>query len=162
MKVSSNYSDVIDNENIISNVIQQFFSVNLLENPEAADFEFDVEDITYEEMKKLDGDVYIKLVGSPQTKPYKLEELFNWLKDETKPWKLSNFKFKSFANYHDNLILENDDEILFVPYSYDGVTMADTLGTREALRLSKYKNVFDKETETFNRVDLPTKMLFVE
>lgn len=162
MKVPSNYSDVIDNENIISNVLQQFFSVNLLENPEASDFEFEVEDITYEEMKKLDGDVYIKLVGSPQIKPYKLEELFNWLKDETKPWKLSNFKFKSFANYHDNLILENDDEILFIPYSYDGITMTDNLGTREALRLSKYKNVFDNETETFNRVDLPTKMLFVE
>ena len=49
MKVPSNYSDVIDNENIISNVLQQFFSVNLLENSEESDIEYEIEDITFEE-----------------------------------------------------------------------------------------------------------------
>jgi hypothetical protein len=43
--------------------------------------------------------------------------------------------------------LETNDNILFVPYSYDGEKFNDTLGIRELLKLPKNK---------------PTKILFVE
>lgn len=148
-EVPSNYSDVIDNENIISNVLQQFFSVNLLENPDIESTIYEVEEANYEDFQKMSGDIYIKIVGDITMKPQRLNDAFDWLLDESKPWfkTYKNMAVTSFMVYHDNLILESDDMILFVPYSYDGKKMNDTLGVREELKLAK---------------NCPTKILFVE
>ena len=48
--------------------------------------------------------------------------------------------------------MENNDEIIFVPYSYNGSTITDSLGVREPLKISK------KYSTNF----YPTKILFVE
>jgi hypothetical protein len=45
------------------------------------------------------------------------------------------------------LILDTEDEIIFIPYSYDGKTISSNLGTRKLLKLAK---------------GVPTKSLFVE
>ena len=50
LTVPSNYTDIINNESIIQNVLQQFFSINLLENPELAETEFEVIEASYEDM----------------------------------------------------------------------------------------------------------------
>jgi hypothetical protein len=93
-----------------------------LENPDQADSVFEVKEVTYEESKKMTGDLYIKLIGNLEEKPYKLTDLFYWLTDKER-WGDIDFSFKTFMVYHDVLILENNKEIIFVPYSYDGSTI---------------------------------------
>ena len=149
-EVPSNYASIQDNDAVIGDILQQFFSVNLLENPQQADSELEVKQITYEESKQMTGDLYVKLIGNLQEKPYKLIDLFSWL--QSSRWNISDFQFKSFIAYHDVLILENNDEIIFVPYSYNGSTITDSLGVREPLKISK------KYSTNF----YPTKILFVE
>ena len=117
-----------------------------MENPDQSESEFEVKEVTYEESKKMTGDLYIKLIGNLDDKPYKVTDLFYWLSDEVR-WGKIDFSFKTFMVYHDVLILENNDEFLFVPYSYNGSTINDALGVREPLRLEK---------------KYPTKVLFSE
>ena len=140
-QVSSDYSDIINNEQIVQNVLQQFFSINLLESPSKNDVIYEVEDATFEEIQTMTGDVYVKIIGDINEKPKKLTEAFPWLSN------LDDLKFQNLLIYNDNLILETNDNILFVPYSYDGEKFNDTLGIRELLKLPKNK---------------PTRILFVE
>ena len=145
--VPSNYTDVVDNEKVISDVLQQFFSVNLLENPELADIEYEVKNATYEEIKAMGGDLYIKKVGDLNAKPLKMQDALPWLSSIIWGVDFDTVKVISFNVYNDVIILETEDRILFVPYSYDGETISDALGLREALILNK---------------NYPTKTLFNE
>jgi hypothetical protein len=112
-----------------------------LESPSKNDVIYEVEDATFEEIQTMTGDVYVKIIGDINEKPKKLTEAFPWLSY------LDDLKFQNLLIYNDNLILETNDNILFVPYSYDGEKFNDTLGIRELLKLPKNK---------------PTKILFVE
>ena len=136
----------MEDEGIIKDVMRQFLSVNLLENPELNDVEFEVKDVTYEEIKQMDGDLYLKIVGQPNEKPQKVtrslidplhscDEL-DWWSDELKP--------NDFIVFGDNLILIYNDKLCFIPYSYDGYTVAEKLGTREMIELKTDDCLFTK------------------
>ena len=148
--VPNNYADVIDDERVIINVLQQFFSVNLLENPQFDDMVFETKDATHEELKLMDGELYIKLVGDLTARPIKFRELFSWIPN------VNDLKIYSFMVYNDNLIIDTEDEILFIPYSYDGAKISNNLGTRFLLKLPKKRIVNEVSTK------IPTKALFVE
>lgn len=158
LTVPSNYTDIINNESIIQNVLQQFFSINLLENPELAETEFEVIEASYEDMQKIGGDLYIKLINDMTIKPYKLQDLCPWLEDLQKSWKLdfSTIKIYGFNVYHDKIILDVENggirEFLFIPYNYDGISFNDDLGVREALRLKQNypsKLLFNEQDKAF-------------
>jgi hypothetical protein len=87
--------------------------------------------VTFDEIQKMSGDLYIKLVNDPNEKPKKFTEVFNWIPQ------VENLKIKSFRIYNDIVIIDTDDEIIFAPYSYDGETIEENLGLRKLLRLSK-------------------------
>ena len=144
--VPNNYADIIDDERVIINVLQQFLSVNLLENPQFDDMIFETKDATHEELKAMDGELYIKLVGDLKARPLKFRDVFSWIPN------VENLKIYSFMVYNDNLIIDTKDEILFIPYQYDGKSISNNLGTRVLLKLKKVKS----------SVSLPTKSLFVE
>lgn len=144
--VPNNFSDIIEDDSIINEVLQQFFSINLLENPEYNDVEFETQNVTFDEIQKMSGDLYIKLVNDPNEKPKKFTEVFNWIPQ------VENLKIKSFRIYNDVVIIDTDDEIIFAPYSYDGETMEENLGLRKLLRLSKQhptKALFNEQTRKF-------------
>lgn len=150
MMVPDNYKDVVEDDKVITEVLQHFFSVNLLENPEQSDIEFETsEDVTYEEIEEMEGDLFIKIVGDMYAKPIPLKEAFPWLGD---------IKIKNFAVYRDVLILETREKFIFVPYTYDGSEIKNNLGLRGLLTFPKTK----RTRQTSSLETLPTKMLFVE
>ena len=139
--VSNKYADIIQNNDVIFDVLEQFVSVNLLENPEKADFVYEAKEATYEEIKQMDGELYIKYVGNLDEKPIKFRDVFHWIPN------IETLKVYSFKVYNDNVIIETDEDLIFIPYSYDGTSFTNTLGVRKLLRLPK---------------NYPTKVLFVE
>lgn len=144
--VTANLESVMEDEGVIKDVMRQFLSVNLLENPELNDVEFEVKDATYEEIKQMDGDLYLKIVGQPNEKPQKVtrslidplhrcDEL-DWWTDELKP--------NDFIVFGDNLILIYNDKLCFIPYSYNGYTVSENLGIREMIELKTDDCLFTK------------------
>jgi len=111
---------------------------------------FETKDATHEELKLMDGELYIKLVGDLTARPIKFRELFSWIPN------VNDLKIYSFMVYNDNLIIDTEDEILFIPYSYDGAKISNNLGTRFLLKLPKKRIVNEVSTK------IPTKALFVE
>lgn len=137
--VPSNYVDVVGDDKIIIDVLQQFFSVNLLENPQYSDFEYEVKDASYEEIQSMNGDLYIKLIGDIDAKPIKIQkEMFESNTDHAQfTWWNDDLQIKDFWVFDDNLIIETDDTIRFIPYKYDGQNILPNIGMRELLELSK-------------------------
>ena len=137
--VPSNYVDVVGDDKIIIDVLQQFFSVNLLENPQYSDFEYEVKDASYEEIQSMNGDLYIKLIGDIDAKPIKIQkEMFESNADHAQfTWWNDDLQIKDFWVFYDNLIIETDDAIRFIPYKYDGQNILPNIGMRELLELSK-------------------------
>lgn len=144
--VPSNYSGIIDDENVIVDVLQQFLSVNLLENPEKADFEYESVESTYEELKQMSGDVYVKLICDMKIKPFKLtRELFDPNKIDSRfSWFVDDYQVKNFVVFGDVMIFEDDETIHFVPYSYDGSQISSNLGIKELIELQKHDREITK------------------
>lgn len=139
--VPSNYADIIGDDRVLTDLMQQFFSINILENPDYADIEFETKEATFEEIQKMSGDLYIKLVNDYEARPVKFTQLFEWIPN------VENLKILSFKVYNDNVIIDTEDEIIFIPYQYDGNQITNNLNLRRLLRLPK---------------GIPTKTLFLE
>ena len=144
--VPNNYSDIIGEDSIINDVMQQFLSINLLENPEYNDIEFETKSLSYEEIQNMTGDLYIKTVNDLNEKPKKFTDVFNWI-----PF-VEEIKIKGFRVYNNVVIIDTPDEIIFAPYSYDGENINENLGLNKLLRLPKNvptKALLNEETRKF-------------
>ena len=144
--VPSNLESVKNDDGVIKDVLRQFLSVNLLENPELSDVEFEVKEATFEEIKQMDGDLYLKIIGQPNEKPKKVtrdlidpqhtcDEL-DWWTDDKQP--------NDFIVFGDNLILIYKDKICFIPYTYNGYSISENLGTREMIELNTSDYLYTK------------------
>ena len=122
--VSPKNQNTLGDDNIITKMLEQFLTVNLLEEGVDSDISYEVEEISLEEIRKSGGELYVKLVNDLYTSPFKIvkdligEEINN---------------IKDFIVFGDNLIIETDDEIKIIPYKYDGYTISSNLNKHEAL-----------------------------
>jgi hypothetical protein len=127
-KVPSKYEEVFDDESIITDVLDEFSSINLMEYPEKEDgVTFEVQDVSLEEIKESSGDLYLKTVDEYDSKPFKVSKEFLGGSD----------KIKDFIVFGENLIIETDSVIKFIPYSFDGEEVKTNLGYGEMLMIPK-------------------------
>ena len=143
--VGSDYKYMEGKDNIITEVLMPFLTQNVFEEP---DYEINYYDASYDEFQKMGGDLYVRLCGELNNKPLLFSDAF------------PKSKFTQITNYtditdvhvmHNTLIVETKDAIEFVPYSYDGVEIINTLGIREMIALDK-KPYLDTKV-FYNEVD---------
>jgi hypothetical protein len=153
-----------EEDNVITNVIRPFLSINLLDKTGSkySDVKFESESITFEQMQEEKGTLYIKLTDDLYSKPQKLTEAFGWVAKASNLLEDIDDKIVNFSVMYNTLILETEDEFIFIPYLYDGKQIIDNLGVKELYRIPKKGKIFegtDKE-RTYEFID--NKLLFVE
>ena len=153
-----------EEDNVITNVIRPFLSINLLDKTGSkySDVKFESEAMTFEQMQEEKGTLYIKLTDDLYSKPQKLTEAFSWVAKASNLLEDIDDKIVNFSVMYNTLILETEDEFIFIPYLYDGKQIIDNLGVKELYRIPKKGKIFvgtDKE-RTYEFID--NKLLFVE
>lgn len=104
-----------------------------------ADFEYEAIEASYEELKEMKGELYVKLVSDFTIKPFKItREIFDPNKNDGRfRWFVDDYQVKNFYVFGDVMIFEDEEALHFVPYVYDGNTISSNLGIGELLELEK-------------------------
>lgn len=104
-----------------------------------ADFEYEAIEASYEELKEMKGDLYVKLVSDFTLNPFKItREIFDPNKEDGRfRWFVDDYQVKNFYVFGDVMIFEDEEALHFVPYVYDGNTISSNLGIGELLELEK-------------------------
>lgn len=84
------------------------------------------------ELQKDVGTFRLRNNASLDYRPQTLDEVFTWLPEDVRKAEWVNYAVKK-----DCILLENDDEMVFVPFSYYGGEYHDNLGSNALIRLSK-------------------------
>lgn len=131
--VDENKRDLGEQDNIITQVITPFLSINLLDevNKNLNEITFQTTNASFEQMKNANGDLFIKLTDSIDSKPQKLQDVFTWLSDE-----IAN-GIINFQVIHQTIIIQTQKELIFAPYSWNGTTINNPLGIRQLYKLQK-------------------------
>lgn len=152
--IGSDYKYIEGKDNIITEVLLPFLTENVFEEP---DYEINYYDVSLEELKTMGGDLYVRLCNDINNKPLLFSDAF------------PQSKFPQITNYsditdihiiHNTLITETNEGIEFIPYSYDGNEIINTLGIRELLALDKTPYLGTKVL--YNEVDKAFYILQLE
>ena len=131
--VDENKRDLGEQDNIITEVITPFLSINLLDqvNKNHNDIIIQTTSASFEQMKQANGDLFVKLTDSIQSKPRKLQDVFTWLANEIEKGVID------FQIIHQTIIIQTEKEIIFSPYKWDGTTITNPLGIKQMYKLQK-------------------------
>ena len=150
--VNENKKGLDDEDSIITEVLDPFLSINLLDktNKHLADINIETVAKSYEQMKNQGGQLYVKLTDSIGSRPKTFQEAFKWLdhyitivNENGKEQlvllieHLINGKVQNFSIMHNTIIIETVNNFIFVPYLFDGSQITDNLGIKELYKISK-------------------------
>lgn len=157
-QMNQKYEQMDDMKDVITDVVLDFITQDVYTNGQ---FNIVKKKSTFDEIQKRPGQFYVKLINDIHSRPQKLQSVFNWV-DWEKLGKPSNFFIVKQV-----LIVETDNYYAFIPYSFDGNRIINTLGVRELFKINKKWSVDWKKSNQNGYTPLKneivcSKTLFVE
>lgn len=150
--VNENKRGLEEEDSIITEVLDPFMSVNLLDktNEHLSDIKIETVSKSFDEMREEGGQLYVKLTDSIYSKPKTFQDAFKWLDhyititnengEEEQVLlieHLINGKVQNFSIMHDTIILETISQFIFIPYLFNGSEITDNLGIKELYKIPK-------------------------
>lgn len=129
--IESRLDLIEDHEDIINEVLPSFGS-QLYGEDEENDVPIVTVHKTFTDLQSEAGTLFIKNNNEFELKPLSLGNCFNWLPEDIK----SN-KIKDFWVMKETLILEQENEFVFIPYIYEDGEFKDGLGLNKLIRFPK-------------------------
>ena len=138
--IDENNRSLDEQDNIITEVINPFLSVNLLDevNKKLNDITIQTTSLSFEQMKQSKGQIFVKLTDSIQSTPKKLQEVFPWIDAYVSD------NIVDFSVIHQTIIIETDTQFLFVPYLWNGSEISNPLGINQLYKLDKSDYIITK------------------
>lgn len=125
------YQNVQDLDDIITDVILEFSTSNVYDSGEIT---IERRRSNFKDIHSMSGQFFIKTLADIQKRPERLEDVFYWV-----DWEDIGNPFNFFISIN-TLVVETQKCYAFIPYSYDGVEIINTLGVKQLYVIEKNKD----------------------
>ena len=142
--VKKGTSSLENREDIIESVLEPFLSSTIKNDGTSNEVKYEYIDLSVEDFRDEEGTLYVRNVSNIHNKPVKFTECFDWMKSEIDDKKIINIQV-----IYENIIIETEEKLYFIKYTYDGKKFAN---------VRRYKEIFTIKKEGY----LSTKYLLIE
>lgn len=126
---------LIDTENVEEDLIQtslKYFTSSIIGEDEENDVEIESVEMNIELLKRSEGVLYVRNGSSISNKPILFTDYFYWTKNILDDKKIINIQI-----IHETILVETENDIIFIKYGYDGNNFFNPLINKEIISLSK-------------------------
>ena len=119
------------NEGLINSSLNQFIS-SIIDEENPGDIEIESVDMDIESIRNSSGTLFIHNSSSTTNKPDRFKDCFQWTENIIDDKKIINIQI-----INETALIETDDDIFFIKYSYDGKQFYNSVPNKEILSISK-------------------------
>ena len=118
-------------EGLLNSSLEYFFS-SIIDEDNPGDIEIESIEMDIESFRNSSGTLYIRNSSSTDNKPKKFTDYFDWMDNLIDDKKIINIQV-----IHETVLVETENDIFFVKYTYDGKQFSNPLVNKEILNISK-------------------------
>ena len=130
--VGAGYIESTDSskDDTIDVLLKPFLSTLVITDGSDGGIKIETKEINFDEIKNSYGTLYVRNCNNIFNKPKKFDEIFDWCN-------VDSGKIKNIQIIFDIILIETEENILFVKYGYDGNNFFNPLINKEMISLDK-------------------------